>query len=255
MKYNKSLLGSCLLFILSSTTAIAQYYFGEFTNHSITLRSDLPSKSVLVSNIFHERIGDISPVIIAASWEDSGRQAECRSLLEFNYISLPKTLSDDPSLISSAELILYPVKENFQQTDIKKPGKFIVRRVLENWEDSATVWLNQPAADTSMQVVKTIKIKQKNNPVSVDVTKLLINMLRSGNKGFMICPESPQPSMVTGGLFASPKNEDEALRPLLVINFRQLVDPSHVEIDKKLRRPKPQQTSGGTPVIQPVSNN
>ncbi|HEY6062541.1 MAG TPA: DNRLRE domain-containing protein [Chitinophagaceae bacterium] len=227
MKQNKSLLVCCLLLILSSTATRAQYYFGEYINQTVTLRSDLPSKSVLVSNLIADRAGDMSPVIGAANWADSGRQLECRSLLKFNYIFLPEVIINDPSSIISAELILCPVHVVFSPNDIGKPGRFLVRWVLENWEDSATMWINQPLSDSSVQVKKIIKVKNKNYPVSVDVTKLVINMLRYGNNGFMICPENPdQQSIASGQLFASPKYEDENLRPLLVINYRKMADPS-----------------------------
>jgi hypothetical protein len=227
MKQNKSLLVCCLLFILSSTAIKAQYYFGEYIDQSVILRSDFPSKSVLVSNLLADRVGDMSPVIGAANWTDSGRQLECRSMLKFNYIFLPGIIINDPSSITSAELILSPVNVTFSQDDADKPGRLIVRRVLEDWEDSATMWINQPLTDSLVQVKKLIKVKNKNNPVNVDVTKLVIDMLRYGNNGFMICPEiADQQSISAGQLFASPKNEDENLRPILVINYRRIADPS-----------------------------
>jgi len=226
MKQNKSALLCCLLFVLSSTTTTAQYYFGEYINQSVILRSDFPSKSVLVSNLLANKVGDMSPVIGAAYWADSGRQLECRSLLEFNYIFLPKMIREDPSLITSAELILSPVNTLFTKNDLNKPVNFIVRRVLQNWEDSSTMWINQPLSDSTVQVNKMVKVKNKNYPVSVDVTKLVLDMLRYGNKGFMIFPEySAQQPTASGQLFASPKNDDENLRPLLVINYRKMADP------------------------------
>jgi hypothetical protein len=228
MNHNKSLFVCCLLLILSSTPGNAQYYFGEYINQSVTLRSDFPSKSVLVSNVLSNRVGDMSQVIGAAIWADSGRQLQYRSLLEFNYNYLPQLIINDPSLISTAELILSPVHAVISQNDEDKPGKLYVRRVLQYWDDTLTRWENQPLADSSRQVMKTIKVKNKNYPVSIDVTKLVMDMLRSGNNGFMICPEnSYQQSIASGQLFASPQNDDENLRPLLVINYRQLAVPSY----------------------------
>ena len=168
----------------------------------------------------------MSPVIGTAVWLDSGRQLQCRSLLEFNYLTLPKTILDNPSTILSAELILFPLKVVFSESDVHKPSKFIVRRVLETWEDSSTLWMNQPSADPSSQVVKVIKKNQKNEPVSVDVTRLVKDMIHFGNKGFMISQEnSPEKSMALGQLFASPKNYDENLHPLLIINYPPVYRP------------------------------
>lgn len=220
----------CLLLILSYSTTKAQQQStamspspvksGTYTSRSLVLRSDFPSKSVLVSNISSNMAGDMSPVIGTASWPDSGRQLQCRSLLEFNYAFLPKTVIENPALIASAELILFPMQVIFSQDDAEKPSKFIVRRVLKNWEDSSTKWNNQPATDSSTQVLKTIKNKQKNKPVTVDVTQMVKDMLQFGNQGFMICQNNSQEkSVALGQLFASPKNSDENLRPMLVIRY------------------------------------
>jgi hypothetical protein len=260
MKYSKSLSIYFLLFIFYSDNISAQqYYWGEFINQSITLRSDSRSKSVLITNMSEDKTGDLSPVMIAASWADSSKQFECRSFLEFNYISLPKILINDPSLISSAELILFPVNEILSENNINKAGKFFVRRVTENWEDSVTVWSNQPSADSSIQIIKKIKMKQKNNPVFVDVTKLVREMLLSGNKGFMICSENTtSESNATGVLFASPKNNNETLRPLLVINYREHTGPAlplRSWIKSRQRtNSTPRQTTGNTPLAQPAKN-
>ena len=227
MKYNKSPWGYFLLFILFSTTSYGQHPTGELVNKSIILRSDFPSKSVVVTNIADYGMGDFSPLLIAGSWTDKGKNLECRSLLEFNYTTLPEILINDPSLLHSAELILYPVNTSDPANDLKKRGKFIVKRVIEKWEDSLIVWDNQPLTDSSLQVTIDIKVKNKKNPVAIDVTKLVKDMLRLGNKGFMICPEnSREPSIASAELFASPKNENEKLRPILVIDYKYLAGSS-----------------------------
>ena len=231
MKNNKSLFVYCLLLIFSSAATRAQSFSGGYySNYSITLRSDYPSKSVLVTDLFKDRFGDMSPIIGAANWTDNGRQLQCRSLLKFNYIFLPGMIVNDPSLITSAELILYPALVGAVQNDQATTTKFFVRRVLENWEDTATMWMNQPAADSSMQVKEVMKKKQKNKPVSVDVTGLVMDMLRFGNNGFMICHDnSPEQPITSGHWFASPKNEDETIRPLLVINYKRNWIPQQLQ--------------------------
>ncbi len=251
MKYNKSLLVCCLIVMLSSIVAKAQF---TYSDHSLTLRSDFPSKMVLLSNSFSDKIGDISPIIGAASWTDSGRQLQSRSLLEFNYRFLPKEIINDPSLIISAELILYPVEIASSPDDAGKPAKFFVRRVLECWEDSTTVWINQPAADSSRHVAEILKKKQKNKPVRVDVTRLVWDMLRFGNQGFMICNEnSPEQPIALSQWFASPKYDNEKMRPQLVINFRIWSHSMEPEIRPMQRRQ--QQNTNSSPVTQPVITN
>jgi hypothetical protein len=234
MKQNKSLLLCCLLLILSSTATKAQAYAQHFNSvnpyplpyydysiQMITLRSDLPSQSVLMSTLLADKAGDLSPVICAALWNDSGRHLECRSLLKFNFAYLPQLIVDDPSQINSAELILYPLQVSFSQNDENKPSKIIVRRVMDNWVDSATNWINQPSPDSTIKVSKLIKAKNKNYPVSVDVTKLVIKMLRSTNNGFLISLDDiGDSSIASGQSFASPRFEFADLRPLLVIEYK-----------------------------------
>jgi hypothetical protein len=266
MRPGKSIFVYGFLLFFTATGSRAQYYSAEYINRSLTLRSDFPAKSVLVSNLLSDRVGDMSPVIGAANWIDSGRQLECRSLLAFNYEFLPKLIINDPSLINSAELVLFPLQVFFSENDRDKPRRFLVRRVLENWEDSATMWQNQPPADSDRQVLKLVRKKNIDKPVSIDVTRLVRDMIRYGNHGFLICPESPQPeTMAMGQLFASPKIREEDLRPLLVINYRQLADPtlymqSWMEqglrnwqnINRTIREDLSRNNAGSQPVKEPV---
>ena len=91
MKQIKSLFAFSLLYILSYTTITAQSFSSSssYLNQSVLLKSGYTTKSVLVSNLLADRVGDMSPVIGTAAWSDSGRQLQCRSLLEFDYLSLP----------------------------------------------------------------------------------------------------------------------------------------------------------------------
>ncbi|MDZ4795243.1 MAG: DNRLRE domain-containing protein [Bacteroidota bacterium] len=259
MKHCQSLIGCCLLFLLLSGNSTAQYYQGELINSTITLRSDAPSKSVLVTKIPRYGIGHISPLIIAAGWTDYGRKMECRSLLKFNYNLVPELIITDPSSIRSVELILYPANTALTHDDMNKPRKLFVKRVAESWEDTVTTWDNQPMADTSTEVTKLIKPKNKNNPVTINVTKLVVDMFRFGNNGFIICPEnSTGQSIAARELFGSPKNKDETLRSILVINYREVVGTSLRTPDAggRTKQIKTQQTFGNTTTItQPVNNN
>jgi hypothetical protein len=256
-----------LLLAASFSTATAQFAVQNYNRGSVTIRSDYPPRSVLVSSISADKAGDMSPIIGAASWQaDSGKQMQCRSLLKFNDFFIPQSIINDPSLILSAELILSPVQLTDNQNDLNKTSRFIVRRVLYNWEDTSTKWTNQPEADSAMQVTEYLKKRQKNKPVSVDVTGLFMDMLRNGNNGFMICHEPPtDPNMTLGQWFASPKNEDADKRPLLVINYKQSPNTAlsmrpEIEIDalqrKLIAEMNREKTNTGTgPVIEPVKTN
>lgn len=214
--------------VLSGTMASAQQGIA-YLNQSVTFRSDFPAKSVLVSSITPDKAGDASPIIGYASWNDQGGQFQCRSYLRFGNLNLPRNVVEDPSLITRAELILYPVSVQNNPDEKDKISRFTVRRVLENWTDTATRWVNQPTADSLYEVKWVLRKKQKEKLVSVDVTGLVMDMVRYENNGFLISYDSTGKSPASRWQwFASPWYEDEGRRPLLVIHYKQPYTPNSI---------------------------
>lgn len=207
-----------LIIIISSTPVAAQSYAG-FSEVSIVLKADSTAKSVLVSNLLADRTGDQSPIIGTAVWLDSGRQLLCRSYLAFNYGILPKMISAEQ--ITSAQLILNPLQlGNAEEEKTEQPSKLVVRRVLQPWEDSLTNWLTQPSSTMENEAIKVLPQKKRDRTIKIDVTKIVRNMFESGNNGFMISyKDSLAKASFTSQWFASAKNENENIRPLLVINY------------------------------------
>lgn len=215
------------LFVAFATFSIlsvsAQTYSG-FSDVIITLRSDSSTKSVLISNLLEDRVGDLSPIIGTAAWTENNKKLQCRSLLSFNYGALPKMIS--PEQIIEARLILKPLemltKESMNGT---ASPKFTVKRITEPWEDSMTSWLTQPLADPNDEVTKFIPEKKKHRTTWIDVTEIVQNMFRYGNNGFMISyADSLESSTFLSQWFASAKYEDEKLRPELQIRWSYPVD-------------------------------
>ena len=208
-----------LFIIIISSVPVAAQSFAGFSEVSIVLKADSTAKSVLVSNLLADRTGDQSPIIGTAMWLDSGRQLQCRSYLAFNYGLLPKIIGAEQ--ITSAQLILNPLQlGNAEEETAEQPAKIAVRRVLQPWEDSLTNWLNQPSSTPENEAIKTIPQKKKDRTVKIDVTKIVRSMFRSGNNGFMISyKDSSAKASFTSQWFASAKNENGNIRPLLVINY------------------------------------
>ncbi|MEO7983770.1 MAG: hypothetical protein ABI688_06790 [Bacteroidota bacterium] len=67
---------------------------------------------VVVSNI-NQEVREGFPFLVAASASEDGTQKEFRSLLQFNYNYLPVALMTNPTIISKAELVLYPADAGF----------------------------------------------------------------------------------------------------------------------------------------------
>ncbi|MEO7923116.1 MAG: DNRLRE domain-containing protein [Chitinophagaceae bacterium] len=206
-----------LFFIFSSFPVFSQSLTG-YSDMSVTLKADTNSRSVLVSNLFEERAGDQSPIIGTAGWFDKGKHLQCRSYLAFDYGLLPKYLK--PDQLISAELILNPVQlEATADKDVQN-STFIVRRVLQSWEDSSTSWINQPLSNGGDQVIKNVQAKKRDRSVKIDVTKMVKDMFRFGNNGFLICNiDSVENSATFSQWFASARNENQHIRPELIIRY------------------------------------
>ncbi|HWR32089.1 MAG TPA: DNRLRE domain-containing protein [Chitinophagaceae bacterium] len=244
------------LFILSAS---AQTYSG-FSERSILLKSDTNTKSVLISNLLEDRVGDISPIIGAAAWADNNKKLQCRSLLYFNYGILPLYIS--PDQITEARLILRPVEMNTtEQATGPDSREFIVRRVVEPWEDSMTSWLTQPAWNHGDESIKSIPENKKGKKVWIDVTEIVRNMFLYGNNGFMLSyRDSLESESFLSQWFASARYEDKRLRPELLINYSLPVySYSSLDIWPIYRGFTPTRSAFGImqeyPVQQPVLNN
>lgn len=201
------------------TAAVAAQSYNSYADFSVILKADSNSRSVLLTNLLEKQPGNQSPIIGTAAWTDLGRQLQCRSLLSFDYGILPQVIRAEQ--ISKAQLILVPLQINSSiDNSDKQFSKFIVQRVLEPWEDLLATWLNQPLSDIKSEVTKQINPKKKDKLVKIDVTNIVKNMFLHGNNGFMIKYEDPLAAAASfSHWFASVKNENEDLRPLLVITL------------------------------------
>lgn len=211
--------------LFAGTPAIAQSDI-PYSSQTITYRSDLIPKSTLISNLAPDKAGAESPIIGTANWGDNGKNYQCRSYLRFANMIVPRAVYEDPSLITKAELVLFPVDVSEGSSDKDKTSRFIVRRVLEQWNDSATRWDNQPAADSLYTVKWAMKKKQKSKLASIDVTGMVMDMVRTENNGFLIVPDTTSKyTAARSQWFASPLYEDESRRPLLIIHYKVPVGP------------------------------
>lgn len=227
--YTKLVAVSLTLFF---TTVVSAQTYSGYSDASIVLKADSTTRSALISNLLADRVGDMSPIIGTAAWAENNKKMQCRSLIAFDYGILPKLLK--PEQIVEAKLILRPVEFNTVESINGVPSpKFSVQRIVEPWEDSLTNWLTQPASETADETVKQVDVNRKRKTIKIDVTEIVKNMFRYGNNGFMIRNEdSLETAVFLSQWFASAKNEDEKLRPQLVIKWSRPVTTFYYENDR-----------------------
>lgn len=246
MKIISTILSISLFIFINS--AVSAQSFSSYSDFSIILKADSNSRSVLLTNLLEKEPGNQSPIIGTASWNDLGRQLQCRSLLSFDYGVLPQVIRAEQ--ISKAELILVPLQINstIDNSD-KQFSKFIVQRVAEQWEDSLVTWSNQPLADINSKVTKQINPKKNDKLVKINVTDIVKNMFLLGNNGFLIKYEDSLSAAASfSHWFASAKNENVDLRPLLVLTLEYYLAPN--TFTKELMRPLPLTASDRDKMMQ-----
>lgn len=207
--------------VLAFPVLLSAQTYSTFSDVTVQFKSDTTTKSVLLSNVKEEAVGDLSPFIGVASWYDLNKPLVCRSLLSFDMGIFPKLVR--PDQILDAQLILKPYDPVANTAETKLPDnmQFFVKRVTESWIDSLTSWQTQPAASSSTEPNKVVLKIKKNPEVRIDVTETVKNMFRQGNNGFMITLKEADEaaSTRTHYWFASARNEDEKLRPVLLLKF------------------------------------
>jgi hypothetical protein len=215
----KSWLFIIALFLPAAINFLAAQISLQTTEFSFVLKSDSATKSSLLSDILETKPGYESPIIGTASWQDDNKELHCRSLLTFNYGQLPRFFKYDQ--IVKAQLVLVPLQIGVEESKTDNAAlHFSIKRVIEQWVDTLTTWVNQPKADSAGEVLKLLKIKKNDNYIKVDVTKIVKAMFRYGNNGFLFSYDNTaQRNRTFSNWFASAKNENEGLRPLLIITF------------------------------------
>jgi hypothetical protein len=207
-----------LSLIIFSTIGSAQTFFSPSKGVAI-IRSDSTSRSALLTS-FSDKPGDQSQLLATGMLYGGDSITECLSLLAFDYSQLPTRFK--PENILEARLILFPLRlENEELTGNNSfNGEIVLKRVIENWDDSLATWKNKPATDEEDVIVKKIRSGIKEGIVDINVTKQVRQMMKEGNYGFLISSKmSSKDEKGDIQWFASVKHEDKILRPVLRIYY------------------------------------
>lgn len=189
-----------------------------YEENSLLIISDSTTKSTLLCNILADRSGSQSPLIGTGVWEEKGKNVQVSSLLYFDLSSIKEIRPED---IDKAWLLMVPIHTSL---DVFNPSftKIRIRRVSENWEDSTATWSNQPAVTSQYSYSYSLKKPDTTSYYKFNVTRLVRQMKKSGNFGFEISFNEEENKDAFGRLYYSPRVEDPALRPMLLIQLADI---------------------------------
>lgn len=153
---------------------------------------------------------------MASVWTNGGIPVIVRSLIKFDFSSIPKD-----AIIDSVRLSLYSYHSplNLAHSTVSGSNLALLQRVTSDWDENQVTWNNQPETTIKNQVALSRSQKEIQDYLNIDVTKLAEEMIKNtvSNYGFMLKLETEEyyRSMV----FGSSDNDNSNLHPKLVIFY------------------------------------
>jgi len=169
-----------------------------------------------MGNSVHD-MSDITALELdAGTWTVNGELFYIRAGFVFNMGGLPPGVP-----VKSARLSLYsnhsPINGDHTNANAGLTNAFYISRIANSWDHATALWPNQPAIDTSGQVLIPATNQGFLDVTDVDVTKMVNNMISNGNYGFKIQLQTEQ--LYNIRVFYSSVASDTTKRPRLVLTY------------------------------------
>lgn len=175
------------------------------------------TQSDYLDNLIPTQNQGTSPEIDAIAWTAGGTPFVSRSVLDFNWDTIPKGAT-----IVSATLSLYgdSATGNLEgDSSLSGPNNWLIQRVTSSWNGNTVTWNTQPTTDTTHQIHMPTTFPIYKDFPSIDVTKLVQDIVTNfpNQYGFMwrLATESYYRSVV----FASNYYPNKARRPSLSVCY------------------------------------
>lgn len=185
-------------------------------SNSITLTPDAVSgKDVMIVDYLPTNNLGTHPDLQANAWTFSPTPGVLRSLIQFDYSSLP-----NGAVVTSAYLSLFESvgSNSGDHSTTSGSNEAWLQRVTSNWDETTVTWATQPSTTTANEITLPASTSANQNYPNIDVTLLVQDMVNSGNNyGFMLRLVTEQHYRRLN--FASSDNSNSALHPSLVINY------------------------------------
>jgi hypothetical protein len=170
----------------------------------------------LIINYYPTSFFNPHPQVLIESWTNGGQPFDVRSLIKFDYSSIPSG-----AIIDSAKLYLYadpaPLNGNLINSMFGPANACYVQRITSNWTLPTPFSWNNPPLTTS---INQATIPQSNSSFEnsvVDVTQLVKDMIQSGNNGFLI--RLINETTYNSRQYLSSTYSDPGKRPRLIVRY------------------------------------
>ncbi|MFT6745970.1 MAG: hypothetical protein ACJAZ2_000308 [Glaciecola sp.] len=209
--------------LLGITTALIMGLNSASAQTTIVLQPSADQgKDAVLGSLASSTNYSAHPEFLAMAGTSGGTLMYARSLIEFDFTSLPKG-----AVINSAKLSLYSYDSSTNGKHRMDGGanEATLSRVTTAWSEDSVTWNNQPGVSTVNQVTLAGSDSTIQHYLDIDVTSLVTDMTTdsTGNNGFLFQLVTEQKYRTM--LFASSDYADSTLHPKLEINYTKAAEP------------------------------
>ena len=152
----------------------------------------------------------------AGEWTWEGSPGTQKAVLGFDLSDLPKDAT-----ITSATLSLYHSSGSFWDplTFGYEPNEVLIQRTTSSWDEGTVTWVNQPSVTVENQVIIPSSTSSNQSFPSIDITKLVEDVLADNNKNLEMMLSSKLKTHYRMKSFATSNHVNSQLHPKLVIEY------------------------------------
>jgi hypothetical protein len=192
---------------------------------TITLQPDGScGKDALIANCvncgyYNVNFGNV-PEIDAIAWTNGGNVSDGRSLMQFDFTSIPQGSS-----IQSAFLSLYynPVSSNPGHSQLSGSNDAVLYEIALPWDEQTVTWTNQPVTTTLNQVMLPASSSSTQNYTNIDITGMVQDFVNDPSINYGMLLKLVNESAYRSLVFASSDHPDSSLHPKVEITYAPAV--------------------------------
>ncbi|MCX6231376.1 MAG: DNRLRE domain-containing protein [Bacteroidetes bacterium] len=184
---------------------------------TITLQPDeSSSKDALIWNITPTTPNPLAPDFIATAWTNSGNLSIIRSLIDFDFSSIPANAT---ILNASLSLYHYTSTANVGHSTQSGSNMCLLRRITSTWNENTVCWNNQPTTTTQNQVIIPQSTNDTMDYPNINITNLIKDIINNPSSSYGLMMLLDNENYFRSMLFSSSNNTNNAKRPKLVITY------------------------------------
>jgi hypothetical protein len=184
---------------------------------TITLQPDeTTSKDALIWNIMPSTNFAVAGDFIATAWTNNSNLSIIRSLIDFNFSSIPANAT---ILNATLSLYHYNSADNVGHSTQSGSNMCLLKRITSAWTENTVTWNNQPSTTVQNQVIIPASTNNSQDYPNINVTHLIQDIINNASSSYGMMMVLDDENYFRSMLFSTSNNTDINKRPKLVITY------------------------------------